>query len=91
MPNYTKMTETLLISYANTIWKSCQLLSDFGTASSPFMLHATIYLHLHKFQLCASEDIQRNIYVDNIISGCDTETELVQYYTQTQNIINKTN
>jgi len=63
----------------------------FGTASSPFMIHATIDLHLSKFKSCVSKDIQCNIYVDNIISGYDTETELVQYNTQTQNIMNKAN
>ena len=51
------------------------------------MLHATIDLHLHKFQLPISEDIQHNIYVDNVISGCDTETKLVQYYTEARNIM----
>jgi len=63
----------------------------FGTASSPFMLHATIDLHLHKFQSPVSEDIQHNIYVDNVISGCDTETELVQYYTEARNIMKQAN
>ena len=38
-----------------------------------------------------SEDIQRNIYVDNIISGCDTEAQLVEYYTQARNIMKQAN
>ena len=63
----------------------------FGTASSPFMLHATIDLHLHKFQSCVSEDIQCNIYVDNVISGCDTETQLVHYYTKARDIMSQAN
>ena len=33
----------------------------FGTASSPFMLHATIDLHLHKFKSPVAGDISRNI------------------------------
>ena len=45
----------------------------FGTASSPFILHATINLHLRKYQSSIAEDILRNIYVDNIISGVDSE------------------
>ena len=63
----------------------------FGTASSPFMLHATINLHLRKFQSYVSEDIQRNIYVDNIISGCDTETQLLHYYTEARDIMSQAN
>ena len=54
----------------------------FGTASSPFMLNATIDLHLNKFQSPVSDDIRKNIYVDNIISGCTTEDHLIQYYHQ---------
>ena len=63
----------------------------FGTASSPFMLHATIDLHLRTFHSCVSEDIQRNIYVDNIISGCDTEVQLLEYYTQARNFMQQAN
>ena len=66
-------------------------LVPFGTASSPFMLHATINLHLRKFQSYVAEDIQRNIYVDNIISGCDTETQLVHYYTKARDIMSQAN
>ena len=63
----------------------------FGTASSPFMLHATINLHLRKFQSYVAEDIQCNIYVDNIISSCDTETQLVHYYTKARDIMSQAN
>jgi len=59
---------------------------SFGTASSPFMLHATIDLHLHKFQSPVSEDIQCNICIDNVISRRNSEF-FVQYYTQAWNII----
>ena len=63
----------------------------FDTASSPFMLHATINLHLRKFQSYISEDIQRNIYADNIISGCNTEIQLLHYYTEARDIMNQAN
>ena len=59
----------------------------FGTASSPFMLNATIDLHLHKFKSPVSDDIRKNIYVDNIISGCTTEDHLIQYYYKSRNIL----
>ena len=44
------------------------------------MLNATINLHLRKFQCLIATDIQKNIYVDNILSGCNTETDLLQEY-----------
>ena len=59
----------------------------FGTASSPFMLHATIDLHLYKFKSPVTGDISRNIYVDNIISGCTTEDQLIEYYYQSRSIL----
>ena len=54
----------------------------FGTASLPFMLNATINLHLSKFRSDVATDIQRNIYVDNLLSGCNTEDGVLEYYTQ---------
>ena len=65
--------------------------APFGTASLPFILHATINLHLHKYQSSIAEDIQRNIYVDNIISGVDSEAQLMQYYTQAKHMMSQAN
>ena len=63
----------------------------FGTASSPFMLNATINLHLCNFQCPVANDIQENMhaymYVDNILSGCNTEAYLLQYYAQARDIL----
>ncbi|XP_065884078.1 uncharacterized protein [Dysidea avara] len=61
----------------------------FGTASSPFMLNATINLHLRKFHSPISDDIQKNIYVDNIISSCATEDHLIEYYHHSRSILRK--
>ena len=33
--------------------------------------------------------MKQNIYVDNILSGCDTETEIIQYYIQAREIMGK--
>ena len=59
----------------------------FGTASSPFMLNATINLHLSKFQCHVAANIKENIYVDNILSGCNTEAEILEYYSQARSIM----
>ena len=63
----------------------------FGTASSPFMLHVIIDLHLCKYQSPVAENIRRNIHVANIISGLDTEAQLMQYYSQARNIMSPAN
>jgi len=62
----------------------------FGSCSSPFMyIAAVLNLHLSKTHLPVAEDIKQNIYVDNILSGCDTEVEIMQYYAQAREIMGK--
>ena len=53
----------------------------FGSASSPFMLNATLH---HQ-----TEDMKRNLYVDNVISGCDQELEALAYYKEARSIMNE--
>jgi len=66
----------------------------FGSTSSPFMLGAVLDLHLSKFDTPVALDMRDNVYIDNILSGCQTEDELLKYYTQSRNIractLNKT-
>ena len=57
----------------------------FGTTSSPFMLNATIQYHLEHFNSPVS---QKNMYVDNVISGADTEKSAVNYYHEGRTIMN---
>ena len=59
----------------------------FGTASSPFMLGAVLDLHLSKFDTPVALDMRSNVYVDNVLSGCQTEDELLTYYRQSRDIM----
>lgn len=63
----------------------------FGTSSSPFMLNATLDLHLKKFSSPVAEDMKANFYVDNLISGCDSEQQAINYYEQSRSIMCKAN
>ena len=63
----------------------------FGTTSSPFMLHATLDLHLNQFDTPVAKDMKRNLYVDNLMSGCTSEEEIVTYYQQARSIMNRAN
>ena len=58
----------------------------FGYTSSSFMLNATLQCHLNTFNTPIAHDMKRNLYVDNIISGCDTEEQVIHYH---NNAINK--
>ena len=46
----------------------------FGSASSPFMLNATLHHHLEHYTSPVAEDMKDNMYADNVISGRDQET-----------------
>ena len=52
----------------------------FGLMSSPFILNATVLHHLDQYETDVSQDMQDNLYVDNVFSGCDTEDEAISYY-----------
>ena len=59
----------------------------FGSTSSPFLLNATLRCHLQNYDQAVAHDIKNNIYVDNVISGCENETDTVQYYNEAQSIM----
>ena len=61
----------------------------FGASSSPFMLGAVLDLHLSKSHLQAAADMRDNVYVDNILSGCSTEEELLAYYSQSRELMSQ--
>ena len=51
------------------------------------MLNATVNLHLSKFQRHVAANIKENIYIDNMLSGCNTEAEILEYYSQARSIM----
>ena len=53
------------------------------------MLAAVLNLYLSKTSSPVANDMKQNIYVDNILSGCNTEAELIQYYTEAREIMGK--
>ena len=67
----------------------CFAAVPFGSASSPFMLNAVLNLHLTKANSTIANNMKSNIYIDNVLSGCDTEDQAVQYYTEAGNIMNR--
>ena len=59
----------------------------FGATSSPFMLNAVLQYHLRQYNIAVSHDMLSNLYMDNIISGCDTEPAVVNYYREARAIM----
>ena len=60
----------------------------FGSTSSPFMLHATLCHHLNSYDTLVADDMKKNLYVDNVISGCMTAPQALQYYKESRSMMN---
>ena len=63
----------------------------FGSVSSPFMLNATLRLHLSSQNSEVAKDMRQSLYVDNIISGGTTEHSVAQYFKEARAIMSKAN
>ena len=61
----------------------------FGSASSPFMLNATLQLILNKDGSMVANDIRQNLYVDNVVSGCNNKDSAVQYFNKARSTLSK--
>ena len=55
------------------------------------MLHAALHYHLTKNTSPVSDNMQNNLYVDNVISGCNSEKDAVHYYKQSRAIMSQAN
>ncbi|CAC5399321.1 unnamed protein product [Mytilus coruscus] len=58
----------------------------FGIISSPFLLAATVESHLDTFQSPIARKIKDNIYVDNLISGCTSVAESLEFFSEAKHI-----
>ena len=58
----------------------------FGIISSPFLLAATLDHHLKSYRNSVAETIRDNIYVDNVVTGTTTVTEVVNFYRKAKQI-----
>ena len=54
------------------------------------MLNAVLQHHLNQQNTLVSRDMQSNVYVDNIITGCDTEGAAIDYYKEARAIMSST-
>ena len=59
----------------------------FGAVCSPFMLNAALLCHLSQYSSSTAKDMLSNLYVDNIVSGCPSESEAVQYYRDARSLM----
>ena len=69
------------------VYRFCRVL--FGAAPSPYLLNATIQHHLVKQDDWISQDLQRSIYMDNVLTGVDAVPEALEYYTSSRKCFQK--
>jgi len=48
-----------------------------------------VYHHLDSYNTTVAEDMKGNIYVNNVISGCNQDLETVAYYKEAHSIMNE--
>ena len=58
----------------------------FGVISSPFLLGAVIDSHLDSYNSKFCDTLKENIYVDNLITGVDSDQDAFQFYTKSKYI-----
>ena len=61
----------------NTIWCSEFTLYTF----------ATFHHHLHLYDTPLSHKIRSNLYVDSIVTGCETESQAVQFFQEARSMM----
>ena len=61
----------------------------FGCVSSPFILHAALRCHLSNDQSAISKDVLANLYVDNVVFGCSTVPDALDYYHNARELLSK--
>ena len=62
----------------------------FGNKSSPFLLNATIKHHLSKFPSTrVIKELQDNLYVDDWLTGADSESEACRMFTEARSVMLK--
>ncbi|XP_052260181.1 uncharacterized protein LOC127864522 [Dreissena polymorpha] len=60
----------------------------FGATCSPFILNATLLKHLRKnMNVNAAHVIERDLYVDNVISSFKCEKDLLEYFTEARQLM----
>ena len=59
----------------------------FGAVCSPLMLNAALHCHLAQYNSPTAKHILANLYVDNIVSGCPSDSDAIRYYSKARSIM----
>ena len=51
------------------------------------MLNAILHCHLSQYRSSIAQDMLANLYVDNIVTGCESEEDTIFYYNTARSIM----
>ena len=74
------VTKQLVPYHCNTV--------IFGNVSSPFSLAITLHKHLSAYDSLVAKDMSNKLYVDNLLTGVNSEEEALAYYQESCDIMN---
>lgn len=63
----------------------------FGVISSPFLLSATVEHHLDYYNSAISNQLKRDIYMDNVITGVNTVQQAEKLYKESKQMFDEAN
>ncbi|VDI38544.1 Hypothetical predicted protein [Mytilus galloprovincialis] len=61
----------------------------FGATCSPFMLSATLMKHFRDNPSTTSTELQRNVYVDNVLTSFTDKQSLLKFYTESRKLLSE--
>ncbi|VDI62422.1 Hypothetical predicted protein [Mytilus galloprovincialis] len=61
----------------------------FGATCSPFMLSATLMKHFRDNPSTTSTELQRNLYVDNVLTSFTDKQSLLKFYTESRKLLSE--
>ena len=67
------------------VFRFCRI--PFGIISSPFLLSATLDFHLKTYNSPVADNIRRDIYVDNVITGTESTEKAEMFYRESKQIL----
>ncbi|XP_052760015.1 uncharacterized protein LOC128202884 [Mya arenaria] len=68
------------------VFRFCRV--PFGVISSPFLLGATVENHLDSYESDVSQKLKGDIYVDNIVTGANSDKVAIDLYKTAKSIFN---
>ena len=86
---YRDIAQPLDAQHNLQVLRFCRV--PFGLICCPFLLAATIHYHLQQAGTATASKILRNIYVDNVVVGCQDAAEAIRIFQEGKRLFSEAN